>query len=179
MIDKEKIFDFYIFDKILRKSMSTINASEAHGILISFLCINYNKRFDIKNMMLRLLDIQQNKKIIGNFIEQLYNHNLIQIKEIDKILVLMIPNKDEKLSYKITCLTMWLKGFISGLGIIGVNKKEYDIPLLYDIVNDFSVITYANNTAKENEESHYINLMEYIKISVELIYFEVYKNKNI
>lgn len=178
MMNKKLLFEFYIFDKLLKKSMSTINAAEAHGILLAFICINNKEKYDLQEVMLNTLDIQQNTKIISNFINLLYQYSLEQIKTPEKLLIIMLPNKEETLSIKIKYLKLWIKGFISGLGLMGLNKKDYNISIIYEILNDFSMITYLNDAIKEDEEFYYLDLIEYVKISVEIIYFEIYKLKS-
>lgn len=177
MISKKLLFEFYIFEKLLKKSMSVLNASEIHGIMIASICIKKNRENNIGNIVLDLLDIKQNKKIVLSFINHLYISNIYQITQVDKMLHLMIPDKKEDLFVKIKYLKSWIKGFISGLGLFGLNEKKYKIPIIYEIINDLSTITYAQNEKKNNNEIYYINLIEYIKVSVEIIYFEILKFK--
>ena len=180
MIKQEKLFEFHIFDKLLKKSMSSITAAEAHGILIAYICMENKAIIDFEKTILNILDLKQNKKIVVNFINQICIYNSAQIKEINGIVSLMLPNKDENLTLKIKCLQLWLKGFISGLGLFGIDKQKYGIPAVYEILNDFLMITHmqhVDNTENQDDESYYIDLVEYIKVSVEIIYFEVSKFK--
>jgi uncharacterized protein YgfB (UPF0149 family) len=103
--------------------MSTINAAEAHGILLAFICMNNKEKYDLQEIMLNTLDIQQNKRIISNFINLLYEYSSEQIKKHNKLLIVMLPNNQEPLSLKIKYLKLWIKGFISGGLMMGSNTK--------------------------------------------------------
>lgn len=178
MKKREKIFEFYVFDILLKKSMSSINAAEAHGIILAFLCMKNIDHKYIEYFVSNILDIKQNKKIVFHFVQKILYYNLNQIKDFNKMLSVMVPNKKESTLVKMKYLKFWLQGFISGLGLFGLNLKKYNIPILYEILNDFSLITYFESSGSEYEEYYYISLMEYVKVSVEIIYFEIYKTKN-
>jgi len=178
MIKKENIFEFNIFDKLLKKSLSDIGASEAHGIIVASICLSKNEEI-LKTIIYEFLGVQQNKKIIFNFIKQLRNYNSIQLKSIDNMISLMIPNREEALCFKINNLKLWVKGFISGIGLFGLTKHQCNIPIIYEIINDFSMITRTDGLNNKKEEIYYIDLLEYVKISVEIIYFEIKKFKKI
>ena len=177
MVSKKTIFEFYVFNKLLKKSMSTINASEVHGITTALICMQQGETKNLEFILSDLTGVKQNKKIIFNFLKQLHLYNYNQIKEINTIISLLIPNGSENLYTKIKYLKLWLKGFISGLGLFGMDKNTYNIPIIYEIVNDFSMITYADHVKQERDEIYYVNLLEYVKISIEIIYFEIYKTK--
>jgi len=100
MLNKKVLFEFYIFDKLLKKSMSVLNASEAHGIIVAHICMNDIKLNKLENIIIDILNIQQNKKTVFNFIKQLYIFNFNQIKKIDEFISLIIP-KEESLYLKI------------------------------------------------------------------------------
>ena len=74
MIKEEKIFRFYIFDKLLKKSMSELNASETHGMIIASICVN-NSEAMLEDFILNFLGVQQNQKIITSFIKKLRESN--------------------------------------------------------------------------------------------------------
>jgi uncharacterized protein YgfB (UPF0149 family) len=158
----------------LKKSLSIIDASETQGILLGFICINQNQPSKLERIMLDVLSVKQNQHVIINYINKLYAYNLEQLKNINKLLVLMIPNKEESLPIKLKYLRSWLKGFISGIGMVGLNKKNHNVNIIYEIINDFSMITYVNEKTSKEDEVYYLDLVEYVKISVEIIYFEIY-----
>merc|ERR1711990_1022752 len=105
--------------------MSILSASEAHGIITAFICMNQPQKHNFQNIICNMLDIKQNKRVVFNFVKQLCIYNYEQIKQIDKFLCLLIPNKNEELHIKIKYLKLWLKGFISGLGLFGLNHENY------------------------------------------------------
>jgi len=174
---KKEIFGFDVFDKLLKKSMSEIKTSEIHGIIVASICVN-KSQYDLGLFCSEFLGIKQNKKIVLNFINHLYYYNKSQIQNLNNIIFLMIPSEKEKLTIKIKHLKTWIKGFISGLGLFGLTNQQCSIPIIYEIINDFSMITRAEDFERQKDQIYYINLLEYVKISVEIIYFEIQKFKN-
>jgi len=174
MIKEEKIFRFYIFDKLLKKSMSELNASETHGMIIASICVN-NSEAMLEDFILNFLGVQQNQKIITSFIKKLREYNNYQLKSLNSMLFLMIPDQEDDLFVNMKHLQLWLKGFISGLGLFGLTEKQCSIPVIYEIINDFSMIIRIKSLNDQKDEIYYFDLLEYVKISVEIIYFEIRK----
>lgn len=96
-------------------------------------------------------------------------------------LALLLPADDELLEVRATNLGLWCQGFMHGLGT--GDKAGADSPLLAngitaEIITDLSEITRAAFTADETEaeaEAAYIELVEFVRVSVQLTYEELYR----
>jgi hypothetical protein len=99
----------------------------------------------------------------------------------DMELVLLLPHDDEQLETRAESLGLWCQGFMHGLG--AASESGADSPLLTEgitkeIITDFSEITRAAFSADETEaeaEAAYIELVEFVRVSVQLAYEELYR----
>lgn len=93
---------------------------------------------------------------------------------------LLLPPDEEPLESRAESLGTWCQGFMHGLGAAGgagsansVVRKE----AIRDIVSDFSEITRATFAADETEEegeAALVELVEYVRVSVQLVFEELH-----
>jgi uncharacterized protein YgfB (UPF0149 family) len=99
----------------------------------------------------------------------------------DMELTLLLPCDDESLDARAASLGLWCQGFMHGLG--AGSGQGADSPLLAagvtrEIIADFSEITRAAFTDDETEteaEAAYMELVEFVRVSVQLAYEELYR----
>ena len=106
------------------------------------------------------------------FINELYKYNLNQIKDTNNAVSIILP--EDALSVKVKLLKIWLQGFISGLGLTGFDWDYKQQKVVKEILHDFLMITYTSDNVKKEDGVYYTNIIEYVKTSVEIVYFEIY-----
>ena len=167
----------------LRKSASdTISIAEYHGNICSYLCCSIDsfddllpseKSDDQRSVSIQVLEF---RNALLDLIEETSN----ALNSSDLPFLLLLPNDNESLEKRTTTLSMWCQGFIDGLGLI-VSENSSDIgessmSLLTEIIEDFSQISTLHIQSKENDEEEelaFIELLEYVRVSTELIFEEI------
>ncbi|MBT6074863.1 MAG: UPF0149 family protein [Gammaproteobacteria bacterium] len=167
----------------LRKSASdTISIAEYHGNICSYLCCSIDsfddllpseKSDDQSSVSIQVLEF---RNALLDLIEE--TSNALNSSELPFLLLLL--NDNESLEKRTTTLSMWCQGFIDGLGLI-VSENSSDIgessmSLLTEIIEDFSQISTLHIQSKENDEEEelaFIELLEYVRVSTELIFEEI------
>ena len=167
----------------LRKSASdTISIAEYHGNICSYLCCSIDsfddllpseKSDDQSSVSIQVLEF---RNALLDLIEETSN----ALNSSDLPFLLLLPNDNESLEKRTTTLSMWCQGFIDGLGLI-VSENSSDIgessmSLLTEIIEDFSQISTLHIQSKENDEEEelaFIELLEYVRVSTELIFEEI------
>ena len=167
----------------LRKSASdTISIAEYHGNICSYLCCSIDsfddllpseKSDDQSSVSIQVLEF---RNALLDLIEE--TSNALNSSELP--FLLLLPNDNESLEKRTTTLSMWCQGFIDGLGLI-VSENSSDIgessmSLLTEIIEDFSQISTLHIQSKENDEEEelaFIELLEYVRVSTELIFVEI------
>jgi uncharacterized protein YgfB (UPF0149 family) len=92
---------------------------------------------------------------------------------------LLLPDDDEPLKLRATSLADWCHGFMHGLATAGgadegPQASALDAAVPAEILDDFSEITRADVDEEGGEESEraYAELVEYMRVSVQLVYDE-------
>lgn len=93
---------------------------------------------------------------------------------------LLMPPDEESLERRADSLALWCQGFMHGLGAAGEPGNENPViqnEVIRDIVGDFSEISRASFAASETEEegeAALAELVEYVRVSVQLVFEELY-----
>jgi uncharacterized protein YgfB (UPF0149 family) len=89
----------------------------------------------------------------------------------------LLPDDSVALAERISALTLWCHGFISGLALGGLNIPEaggQDGSEIAEIIQDFSEITQADPTVAagdaEVDEASFVELAEYVRVGVQILY---------
>jgi uncharacterized protein YgfB (UPF0149 family) len=93
----------------------------------------------------------------------------------------LLPTDETSLESRADSLALWCQGFVYGLGVAGTQDGDNPIfrdGVTGDIVRDFSEIARAAFAAEETEsegEAAYMELMEYVRVSVQLVFEELHQ----
>lgn len=101
------------------------------------------------------------------------------VKDIDRPEFLpLLPDDDQSLDDRVQALANWCSGFLYGLG----TGESLDIDRLSEeareLINDFTEISRAgldgSGEGSEENERAYMELVEYVRVGAQLIYFELH-----
>jgi len=93
---------------------------------------------------------------------------------------LLLPGDDEPIDTRTRALAYWCQGFLHGLATAAGGEKDsmervFRTPLAKEILADFSEITKAGtdpDDAEADHESSFVELVEYVRVSVQLLFEE-------
>lgn len=87
----------------------------------------------------------------------------------------LLPQDDEPLAARAEALAQWCEGFTFGLASQGRFELEAHSPEVREIVHDLSEMTRAGGDEMgDEEEAAYADLVEYVRVGVQLIYVELH-----
>jgi uncharacterized protein len=164
---------------------SPTEAAEAHGSLCGALCAQAPLRFETWLEEL-LPDTDGGESVDGGEDADSGNHLTVLRSVFSQTrddlggdsmqFAPLLPDDDEPLSGRTSALAHWCEGFLYGLGASGLTSLEALPGEVGEIVRDMSEISRANidsDEATETDEQAYAELVEYIRVGVQLIYDEL------
>ena len=174
--------NFEYIDKIRQKSGISIDVSECHGKISACLCS--------ENMTAEALlpeeinadesclsaETMQLKTVLLSLIAE----TLEQLNDAEMSFYPLLSPDAESLTDRTLNLSRWCQGFIDGFGLviaqknISIDQIEQDI--IGEIIEDFSQIsklTSASVMNEDGEELAYMEVVEYVRVGVQLIFEEM------
>lgn len=127
-----------------------------------------------------LSDAQSRPADVVETLEQLAATAWAALDSGDLSFDLLLPPDDELLERRAEYLGTWCQGFMHGLGAARGDGKDNPVvqhEIIGDIIGDFSEITRAGCAADEPEEESeaaFVELVEYVRVSVQLIFEELH-----
>lgn len=153
-------------------------AAEAHGTLCGLLCAAAEDMPDtwIQNT---LADAEEysfgGRADARSLLEALNEATIEALAGGDMAFQLLLPGDESELEDRAAALACWCNGFLYGLAVRGLRPIEELPEELREILADFSEIGRAGVAEEEVEEageSAYMELAEYVRVAVQLVYDE-------
>ncbi|QWU98735.1 UPF0149 family protein [Francisella salimarina] len=159
----------------LKVMQALTSASEAHGLLCALFSFGAEVKFTAWSDSLMTKSIQEGDLVATSALQtmkKLYDYTKSQFDEKGLTFDLFLPEDEEELTYKAEALTYWIKGFLSGVGLFGLNFENSKDKEVKEAINDLMQISYMDYEALEDNdecEQDFIELLEYTKVAVLLI----------
>ncbi len=152
---------------------STYDASGGHALLCGMLVVNVStpmlswvKELVIDDTAPADLDSYQNE-----LLQNIYEMARCQLQDTNLGFELLMPDDSSPLSVRVNALSLWSQGFLLGLSLAGIGKRQAIPPDSAELISDFARISQAehNNNADQEDEMAYLEVLEYLKVGVLLI----------
>lgn len=173
-----KLPDYIDVEQSLSRARAAVSAGEAHGILCGFICAG--KETDGRGWvepLLGHLDMNDvSAKECRGLLIKLYEVSGHQLKEMAFDFQVLLPDDDDALSARAAVLGDWCQGFMSGLGLAGLDIESAQSEDSKDALYHFSEIAkidYDNLDISEDDERAYTEVVEYVRMAVLMIYAEL------
>ena len=151
------------------------NASESHGLLCALFSFGAEVNFSAWSDSLMTKSFQEGDVVAVDalqVVKKLYDHTKLQFDEKGLSIDLFIPEDCEPLTERAEGLTYWIRGFLSGVGLFGLDyessKNEYVKEAISDLMK-ISYMDYESLGEVESSEDDFMELMEYTRVAVLLI----------
>jgi len=176
------IVEFSKLEQMLRTAGSSSEAAEAHGSFCGRASLTGAGA--IRDWQQDLMSGADADNVLAQeckqSLETLAADSLLKLEAGDLRFALMLPADDESIQVRTAALADWCHGFMHGLvavggGDQGPQSDALEVPVVEEILDDFSEITKAGAAADEGEESEraFMELVEYVRVSAQLIYDEL------
>jgi len=112
-------------------------------------------------------------------IMQLFQATKAKITHMEFDYALFLPSDDESLKIRAVAFGQWCQGFLSGFGLAGgqLNEQEHSDALeALQRISDAAKIKYAGLEMSEEDERAYMEVTEYVRMAVLVIYSDLHKS---
>ncbi|MEC9415828.1 MAG: UPF0149 family protein [Pseudomonadota bacterium] len=173
--------NFHDLEVNLRECESGWYAAQCHGLLCARLSVIGASAL---NVCLEQIfeDVNDNiscVKFCDAILQDVFKRTWIQLVERQSEFTLYLPDEQQNVNERANALAHWCDGFLHGI-VTGKNPKKLKEFLSKEpssiIIKDMLEITRAAVDEKaevEENEQAYIEIMEYIRVSTQLIYEEL------
>lgn len=153
-------------------------AAEAHGTLCGLLCAGAD---DVPEAWIHntLADVEDysfgGPEDARGLLEALHAATLAALESGQMGFELLLPDDDTPLEERAAALAAWCNAFLYGLAMRGLRPMEELPDELREILGDFSEIGRAGVAEEEAEEvgeSAYAELVEYVRVGVQIVFDE-------
>lgn len=160
--------------QLLAAERSLADASEAHGTLAGCLCAAGGYRCE--DWLREILPEGRADPEASAILAQLYTATADALLRPDMEFELLLPDDAQPLAVRTAALAEWCQGFLYGLGAGSIPDASRLPGDAGEIVRDFVEITRAGvdaGQAEESNESAYAELVEFVRVGVQLLYEEL------
>lgn len=156
----------------LEQTALKLHPSQVHGLLCGILCGDIQQ----KNTWQEFIPGQTTAATF-NLLEMLYLSSAQQLREFLFEFELLLPDDNDSLTLRAEALTLWAQGFLTGLKAmhISIHKRSPDdVTEAIDDLIEIAKMNYEAVVATEEDEAAYMELVEYIRMAVILIYQDLH-----
>ena len=173
--------DFDSIEHLLNAADASWEAAEAHGAFCGRACLSGAGAIKawVNDLLAAHLASAELASERRGKLEQLAVTALLSLEAGDMTFDVFVPGDDEPLSIRTAGLVDWCHGFMHGLVVAGgadpgPRSDALETEVVSEILADFSEITKAGAVDDEGEQAEfaYAELIEYVRVSVQLIYDE-------
>lgn len=150
------------------------NASEVHGLLCGVLCTNESLSSEVwLNFVAD--EIPENTSLTQDaqsLLLELLDTTLAQLKADGFSFSLLLPSDRASLQRRTLSLGYWCQGFLTGLGLGGMQKDRAESAEVDEFLNDLLNIARVGfnvDDIQEEDERAYTEIVEYVRIGVLLV----------
>lgn len=147
-----------------------LHPSQVHGLISGILCGNPKSTAAWEELVTGGKD---SGKKTHELLQSLYDATAKQLADFLFEYELVLPSDSDELSLRAEALTLWCQGFLTGLKIAQVAIVDREPSEVTEAINDLIEIAkmnYEEVVASEEDEDAYIELVEYVRMAVILIY---------
>lgn len=174
---------FDVVDGVLRRIGAAGGVPEAHGTFCGLVCFLGRQAGAVWVAGLEAAGqqtVQPEQGVESGILGDLATTTLAALSEGDMSFSPLLPPDDRPLSLRATGLAEWCAGFMHGLGEAAGHRAAHDAlggDVTQEIMADFSEIARVTLGGEETEleaETAYTELVEFVRVSVQLIFEELH-----
>ena len=162
--------DFNAIEKGLEQASSNMRAAEAHGVLCGMLCAGGAvSHKDWLNLLMDEWDEHNvlTKELITH-LSVLHVVTLQNLNDSELKFYLFLPDDDKPIVERVADLSNWCQGFLFGFGLHAKQTVLQEHEQVMEAVEDIKDIGQV--TIGEADESDYVEVTEYIRMAILMIY---------
>jgi uncharacterized protein len=157
----------------LEKTGSEIYTAEVHGLVCGMIVSTPpNEQAEWEKIILGKLKNANSKKLM----QQLYDTSYKLLNAFSFEFSLLLPDEDTDINERAESLGLWCQGFLVGMQqgplSLPADAGEDALEALDDLA-EIAQISFGNLGTTDEDETAYIELVEYVRLSVLMLYHEI------
>lgn len=163
-----------------------LTAAECHGLVCGLYCTNNDIDSILQNLYAQSDDTDDAEPITDaarDDLRKLCQTTAHQFTDANFGFQLLLPIDEDKLAKRTVALGLWCQTFLSGLGEGNINLEHNFKEELQEIIHDLTEISKIDSASLNNDEEdevNFIELVEFVRVSVLTIYSDLLlENKNV
>lgn len=177
----ENPIDHNELDTALKRCDSDWNSAQAHGLLCGRLAVlgTDGAMMWIEQILGEQYSANSPEAECAQILDDLFQSTWRQLAERQSEFEPLLPDDDEEMAVRAASIGFWCEGFLHGM-VSGKHaealKKQLAKEPLAGLIKDMLEITRASFDVDEDEESSesaYTELVEYVRVAVQLAYEEL------
>lgn len=155
------------------------SAAEAHGMICGFICAG--SACDGKSWLDPILGSLKgvDKELAESYkaiLLELYELSSIKLQSFEFDFELFLPDDDAPLQVRAEALSDWCQGFMVALNRAGISEDQIatqDAKEALQHMMEISQLDYEVIDVSEKDEEAYVEVMEYVRMAVLMIYSDI------
>lgn len=168
---------FERFSRLIESTGLNAEASEIHGVMCGVLCAGHADAHAVwfqqllENRAADDLLVRELRQMLG----QLYQLAIQQMNGDELSFTPYLPDEKSPLMARARCLSEWCEGFLYGLGLAGITEAQLagDSKEAIRDIAEITRLDYETVEVEEESEAALMELEEFIKVAVLLIWEEL------
>jgi uncharacterized protein YgfB (UPF0149 family) len=173
---KEKTLpSFRELETALNKTALKLHPSQVHGLVCGILCGHTSNRTAAWE---ELITGGKESGKTHELLQALYDVSAKQLEEFLFEFQLVLPGGSDELPQRAEALTLWCQGILTGLKLAQIPIIDRDPSEITEAIDDLIEIAkmnYEEVIASEEDETAYVELVEYVRMAVILIYQDMHE----
>ena len=155
--------------KALSHTNLKLHPSQVHGLVCGLLSGNPKTNAAWEELVTGGKETPKGHELL----QSLYDMSAKQLADFLFEFTLMLPPDSDDLPQRAEALTLWCQGFLTGLKMAEVKivgRKPSELTEAIDDLIEIAKMNYEQVVSSEEDEAAYIELVEYVRVAVILIY---------
>lgn len=167
--------DYEEFDHLLFVASTPFSGAYIHGMMIAMLACAGKPR-EIGSLLQTEIPSLAQQGTINELFNVLLESSAASFTQ-DETIKLLLPQDEESLATRIEALVSWCEGFLDGINKAKVSAQVLNDPLIKEVLTDIEHIKTVSTDVSDSEanEKDYMEVLEFIRVSVLLIYEQAKK----
>jgi len=157
---------------LLLKFLPNSHAAQLHGLITGNICVTSDNVDEIQKIF---PEVKKNAKLL-TILQEVYEKTYHLLSEFSFEFTLILPNDGIDINVRAESLGLWCQGFVTQLQENEALIRERVSDEAQEAINDFieiAQVNFGDIATNEEDETAYFELVEYVRLSVLMIFQEL------
>lgn len=161
--------------RIFQKTLPDTHVAQIHGLLCGTICATMGNEINI----IKLFPNAKKSKKIQALLLQIYETSYHELSEFSFEFQILLPIDNVDINTRAESLGLWCQGFLTGLGQVPASEVSGEVNEALEDMMEISKINFGDIATNDEDETAYFELVEYVRLSILMIFHELKKDTHI